>query len=75
MAPTEDHDRLADELAAEADRLARENEHLADEIDQVRSEWHAKQQDPGVPGAVPPENDAPEDDAASEDRPGRRSST
>ena len=87
MPPDEDHERLADERFKEADRLAGENEQLAKEIDEVRSDWAAKRQDEGVPGAAPPKGDEadadtdddpdddPDDDASSEDRPDRRSST
>jgi hypothetical protein len=66
----EDHEQLADQLEAEADKLARETARLAQEIDDVRTDWHAKQADPGVPGAA-----EPLDQSASEDPPGRRSST
>ncbi|HEY5187490.1 MAG TPA: hypothetical protein VII87_00550 [Solirubrobacteraceae bacterium] len=51
---TEDHEQLADEFEQQADRLARENKHLEDEINEVRSDWEAKRQDEGVPGAPPP---------------------
>ncbi len=51
---SEDHDRLADEFEQQADRLARENKRLDEEIDEVRSDWEAKRRDPGVPGASPP---------------------
>jgi septal ring factor EnvC (AmiA/AmiB activator) len=50
----EGHERLAAELAHDADRLERENKRLDEEIDEVRQEWEAKRQDPAVPGAPPP---------------------
>ncbi len=54
-----DHERLADQLEQEADKLAQENARLEGKIDEVRSDWHAKQQDPGVPGAIKPEREQP----------------
>jgi hypothetical protein len=59
----QDHEQLADELDREADKLAKENRRLKKEIGDVRDDWHRKQADDGVPGAV-----APEEGTASEDR-------
>jgi len=64
----EEHERLADELEKETDKLARAGEDLADRIDKARTDWRAKQDDPGVPGAVKPAD-------ADEDRPDPRSNT
>ncbi len=55
----QDHERLADQLEQEADKLARENARLEDKINTVRSDWHTKQQDPGVPGAIAPDGEQP----------------
>ncbi len=55
----EDHERLADGLEQEGDRLERENKRLDEEINDVRQDWEAKRQDPGVPGAPPrPESES-----------------
>jgi hypothetical protein len=67
MAPDEQHERLAKKVDAELDDLAREGERLDREIDQVRSQWRAKQDDPAVPGAVSTES---ADGSASADGPG-----
>jgi hypothetical protein len=79
----EDHRRLADRLDQEADKLERQSSELEDQIGETRTEWRAKQADPGVPGAVEPVPDpdvadeeesvraqaAPTDDEASGDSP------
>ena len=52
-----EHEELADEFDRRADKLARENAELETEIDEVRKDWEAKRNDPGVPGAVPPQPD------------------
>lgn len=81
MASGEDHERLADDLDQESDELAGQSDRLADEIEHVRADWHSKQEDEGVPGAVKPSEpdgrtaEPSEDQDASEDPPGRRSST
>jgi hypothetical protein len=50
-----DHEQLADELEREADKLKRHGDELGEKIDQVRTDWEAKQADPAIPGAVKPE--------------------
>ncbi len=67
MSSGEDPEQLADEYSREADRLALENERLADRIDAVRTDWHAKQHDASVPGAVPPEDPKPRDGDCADD--------
>ncbi len=49
---TERHEQLAEQLEQEADSLEQRSERLSDEIDRVRDDWHRKQADPSVPGAV-----------------------
>jgi chromosome segregation ATPase len=62
MSEREDYDRLADELADEADKLERENKRLQEEISDARQDWERKRADPGVPGAPPPPpQDAPDE--------------
>ena len=64
---SEDHEHLADELDREADKLASENEQLDERIGDVRSDWETKRQDPSVPGAtMPPEDADPEPASGSE---------
>ncbi len=50
----EDHEELADQLDRETEKLERESDRLEHEIEDVRNDWHAKQADDGVPGAVKP---------------------
>ncbi len=52
-----EHEELADEFDRRADELARENAELETGIDEVRKDWETKRNDPGVPGAVPPDPD------------------
>jgi hypothetical protein len=53
----EEHDKLADELEQEGDRLQQRSAELGDEISDVRDDWRRKRADEGVPGAPPPENE------------------
>lgn len=48
----EGHDRAADAAETELADLERRAERLGDEIDETRSDWEAKKQDPNVPGAA-----------------------
>ncbi|HEY8626599.1 MAG TPA: hypothetical protein VIL82_11385 [Solirubrobacteraceae bacterium] len=63
-------DRESAPLERESKQLERESKKLGDEIEDVRSDWRAKQRDEGVPGAVggdSPEREATEhEDDASE---------
>ena len=67
----DDHERLASEMADESKKLSRESARLEEKIDQVRSEWHRKQHDSRVPGAVAPEDElsdiAPDEGESSEE--------
>lgn len=60
----EEHEEVADELDADADRMEKGVEELGEQIDELRDDWEAKQQDSAVPGANPP--DEAQDDAPSE---------
>ena len=64
-----EHDRQADELEAEAERMEAEGERVEKQIDRTRSDWHSKQADSSVPGAV--EGDGGESDEEAE--PGQES--
>jgi len=66
MSEREDYDRLADELGDDADRLAKENERLEEEIGDVRQDWERKRTDERIPGAPPPQ-DAESEGEDSED--------
>jgi hypothetical protein len=63
----EDHDKLADEMEQEGDRLEQRSAELGDEISETRDDWRRKRADPGVPGAPPPEDDESEEPADLED--------
>jgi hypothetical protein len=64
----EEHERLADELAEETDRLEDRSDELGQQIDKTRSDWRAKQTDPGVPGAVEPAGEDRDQGSAGEGR-------
>lgn len=49
-----DHEKLADELEREADRLTEHSEELEDQVKDARSDWERKRSDESVPGAPPP---------------------
>jgi predicted nucleic acid-binding Zn-ribbon protein len=50
----EDHEKLADELERESDRLQERSAELKDEISEVHADWERKRSDEGVPGAAAP---------------------
>jgi hypothetical protein len=56
-AEEQDHGRLADRLEKESDKLEQRSQDLGQEIEDTRTDWRAKQTDPGVPGAVEPVED------------------
>jgi uncharacterized protein YukE len=63
----EEHDKLADQMKQEGDEMERRSAELGDEISDVRDDWQRKRADEGVPGAPPPEDEAPEESADSDD--------
>jgi hypothetical protein len=67
MSETE-HERLADELEQQAGEMEQRSESLQEDVEQARGDWQAKRADPGVPGAVPQDEDdrspEPEDPAS-----------
>jgi hypothetical protein len=69
--PSEDPEKLADQLDHESDRLAQRSDELGGKISEVRDDWQRKRTDEGVPGAVPPsadsDRDAPGDEVNPED--------
>lgn len=48
-----DHERLGDELEADADKMEQRSQALGDEIAGTREDWRRKQSDDAVPGAEP----------------------
>jgi hypothetical protein len=69
----EEHDKLADQIEQEGDKMEQRSAELGDEISDVRDDWQRKRADEGVPGAPPPqgqgsdESDDPEDPDDRED--------
>jgi chromosome segregation ATPase len=53
----EDHKERAESLEEEADKLEHEADRVERDIDETRSDWEAKQDSSGVPGAVPDPED------------------
>jgi len=60
-------DRESAPLERESKQLERESKKLGDEIEDVRSDWRAKQRDEGVPGAAGREATEHEDDASEQE--------
>ena len=58
------HEEAAEKLDAEADQMEERSEELGHDTERVETEWRAKEQDGGVPGAQPAEAD--EEDVADE---------
>ena len=46
-----EHEERADQLEREADKLEEHSQEVGQRIEDTRSEWESKQQDPNVPGA------------------------
>jgi hypothetical protein len=62
-------DESVEEMRADVNEMEARSEELGGRIEKTRSDWHAKQEDAGVPGAQPPPGDAnesPESEADSE---------
>jgi chromosome segregation ATPase len=49
----DDHEERAENLEEETEKLEEEAQRVEREIDEARSDWEAKQDSSGVPGAVP----------------------
>jgi hypothetical protein len=61
-----DAEGLGEELESDASKMKQRSDALADEISDVREDWHQKQADGGVPGAEPAHKPfAGDEDAAS----------
>ena len=54
-----EHQERADRLEAEADQLEQRNEHLGEEISDLKENWEAMRRDESVPGAPAPESGLP----------------
>ncbi len=64
-----DHDALADQLEAEADKLQQHSDEIGHGVKDAREDWQRKRADPGVPGAPPKTADA-DDTTADESEAG-----
>jgi hypothetical protein len=53
-------DEAIEDMQSDAGEMQERSEELGDRIEQARSDWHAKQRDPAVPGAQPPLDDGAE---------------
>jgi hypothetical protein len=54
-----EHEEQAEELEREADKLDEHSDEVGEDIDDARREWETKEEDPGVPGAQPPDDEDP----------------
>jgi hypothetical protein len=53
-------DEAVEDMQSDAEEMQEHSEELGDRIEETRSDWHAKQRDPAVPGAQPPLDDEAE---------------
>lgn len=53
-------DEAIEDMQSDAEEMQERSEELGDLIEETRSDWHAKQRDPAVPGAQPPLDDEAE---------------
>jgi hypothetical protein len=65
-----DHEDLADELDRERADMEHRSDKLEDEIDEARDEWRRRQNDPGVPGAEPREEERDTGPSETQKEPG-----
>lgn len=61
-------DRAVDEMESGRGEMEERSDELSGRVDAARNEWHARQSDSQVPGAVAPEEEEeePADDAEEE---------
>jgi hypothetical protein len=52
-----EHEDEARRMERDADRMEHESDKVGEQIDDARSDWKAKEQDPSVPGAQPDDAD------------------
>jgi hypothetical protein len=68
MAETDrDPEKLADKLEQETNELEDRSKKLEGEISDVRGDWESKRRAPGVPGALPPDDEQREDPGEDEE--------
>jgi hypothetical protein len=60
---------LHEKLEGEADRLEEQSQRLGGDVQDARQDWEQKRSDPGVPGAVPPDQDEEEQDEGQKESP------
>jgi hypothetical protein len=58
-----ENDPRADELERELDKMQERTDDLEEEIGDARDDWERKKADPGVPGAVPDDDEEPPPEA------------
>ncbi|HEY1358679.1 MAG TPA: hypothetical protein VGF21_10260 [Thermoleophilaceae bacterium] len=56
------HEERAEQLEREAERLEEQGDRIDRRIDESRSDWESKEQDPSVPGAQAESNVVPDED-------------
>ncbi len=52
-----EHEERAEELEREVDELDEQSERVGEHIEEARSDWEAKEDDPTIPGAQPDPDD------------------
>lgn len=57
-------ERAAEEMASDVEEMEARSAELGEDVDDLRSDWKRKRQDPSVPGAEPEDED--EDEAGGE---------
>ena len=62
-----EHEEQAKKVAEELERLKEHSDEVGDQIDDARTDWEAKEDDPAVPGAQP---DPGDEDTPSEEEDG-----
>ena len=55
-----EHEEQAKKVAEELERLKEHSDEVGDQIDDARTDWEAKEDDPAVPGAQPDPDDEEE---------------
>lgn len=64
-----EHEKQARRLESEIDSLERESDRVGEHIENVRSDWEAKERDASVPGAQPDPGEGEEAIAGAETDP------
>jgi hypothetical protein len=66
MERSDDIDAATEDMAGDLEEMEARTERLEEEVEQTRSDWRRKQEDPSVPGAEPADSEEAGGEAAGD---------